>query len=800
MAKFQFQIAGHETTSGTLSFLFHNLLTHPETYHKAQEEVDRVLGDDALTVQHIPKLEYIDACLKETLRYQGPINLLTRRAKAPTKLAGKYEVTPDMTILGLMRGLHHDAAIWGDDVNDFKPERMIPSSKIPPGGLRPFGVGMRSCIGRTFAEQEMVIATALILQRFQVELADPNYVMHLKSTLTIKPDGLGLKFRRRPGKSDMVGLQGQAAGATHTAKHTHTEQNGTGDKRKMTVLYGSNSGTCKAYADELVARASAFQVDVRTLDSAVEHMPKDQPIVVIAPSYEGKPADNAKKFVAWLEHNADTQGLFKDIKYTVFGVGNSEWTATYQKIPHLLDDYLGKLGGDRIHDAGFIDVKYDPVGPWEDWLEGFMSSLGSEGAEEEGDITATVTASDSTTVIGGPKLVYGKVVENIEIADDSVGPPKKHIEIELPENTGYQTGDYLTILAHNHPDIIRRVQIRFGLKPDDKIVIAGTRKQFLQTPTPINVIELLAMRVELNTPITQRQLAKLATLTKDEKEKAALERLAETTVYEQEVLPKRFSVLDIVEDYPSCAISFAGYLDLLKAMAMRQYSISSSPLAPKNFGSSTLIASLSYDVHSGGEKAHPDRVFNGVASSYLARLKPGARLHCAVSSTNANFHLPRNTETPVIMIAAGTGLAPMRGFIEERAAIAAASGRKVGPALLYFGCRDYEKDYIYKSELEHWETLGAVSLRPAFSKRGPEGAKNWRYCPDRMWDEREEIAKLFGEGAKIFLCGSASKLAKSTAEVCKKIWKERHPEASDEDADKWLEKQRENRYVSDVFG
>lgn len=398
-------------------------------------------------------------------------------------------------------------------------------------------------------------------------------------------------------------------------------------------------------------------------------------------------------------------------------------------------------------------------------------------------------------------MVYGTVRENIQIADDSVGPPKKHIEIELPEGMTYRTGDYLTILAHNHPDIIRRVQLRFGLKPEDKVAIAGTRKAYLSTSIPIAVIELLGTRVELNTPITQRQLAKLAAATRDAKEKESLERLAQDEVYNKEVLPKRFSVIDILEDHPSCEITFGAYLDMLKGMAMRQYSISSSPISSKNFGSSTLQASISYDVHSGGELAHADRSFNGVASSYLAGLKPGNKIHCAVSSTNVAFHLPKTPETPIIMIAAGTGLAPMRGFIEERAAIAAAAGRKIGPAILYFGCRDFEKDYIYKAELEHWESLGAVQLRPVFSKRGPaDDTHTWKYVPDRMWDERDEIAKLFVDGAKIFLCGSASKLAKSTAATCKKIWHEKHPGASDEDADKWLESVRETRYVSDVFG
>jgi cytochrome P450/NADPH-cytochrome P450 reductase len=151
------------------------------------------------------------------------------------------------------------------------------------------------------------------------------------------------------------------------------------------------------------------------------------------------------------------------------------------------------------------------------------------------------------------------------------------------------------------------------------------------------------------------------------------------------------------------------------------------------------------------------------------------------------------------MVCAGTGLAPMRGFIQERATIKKARNATLGPAILYFGCRHHEKDFIYSDELKQWESDGVVSVRPCFSKIGPAGESK-QYVPDRMWEDREELAELFGkENGKIFICGSASKLAKSTAEVCKKIWLERHQQSSEDDAQAWLDRVKEDRYVSDVF-
>jgi len=377
----------------------------------------------------------------------------------------------------------------------------------------------------------------------------------------------------------------------------------------------------------------------------------------------------------------------------------------------------------------------------------------------------------------------------------------------------------LVVLPSNSAETIKRVAKRFNISADDVIKISGTNKAFLvslyariiigsllitfQSPgSSMSVFDLLATRVELATPASQRQIEALAKATPEDR-RTELSRIASEGVYQSEILPKRYSILDLLEDHPACELSFAAYIDMLKPLSPRQYSISSSPLAAAQFNiakshaQQTTLASITYDVHDTPAWSGNGRIFKGVASTYLSACEPGARIRCFVRPTNAAFHLPPDPETPIIMIAAGTGIAPMRGFIQERAAIASGGQQKLGPAILYFGCRHHEKDFIYAEELKQWEKDKVVSVRPAFSKTGPPGSA--KYVPERIWDEREEIAKLFLDGAKIFVCGSASKLAKSTAEICKKIWLEKNPGKSDEDANEWLDKQKEDRYVSDVF-
>ncbi|KAL8787186.1 MAG: hypothetical protein Q9195_007877 [Heterodermia aff. obscurata] len=740
-----FLSAGHETTSGTLSFLFYHFLKNPEKLQKAQQEVDQVLGDAPIELKHISQFKYIDACIKESLRINPPITGSNRHAQQDTTLGGKYEISKDNHIFTNIGGVQKDPAVWGDDSEMFRPERMLDFEKIPPDAWKPFGVGIRSCIGRAFAEQEMVLNVALILQRFQVEMADPTYDLTLKSTLTVKPKDFYIKVRRRPGKDSMVGLTG---GNVHASEAVNVAKQSTGrEKSKVVVAYGSNAGTCKAFAEDLQTNAPefGFEASVITLDQATENIPKGIPFVVITASYEGKPPDNAKKFVSWLEINGSA---LDGVQYALFGVGNSEWATTYHKVPKVIESLMNKQGAKQICTSSFADVKRDCTGDWENWVSTFWHTLQKTGqagsSEQKSELSLQVIKHDMPSTLGGQEMSWGIVKSARSLGGSEIGPEKRDLEVQLPEGSTYRT--------------------------------------------------------ELNSSATQRQLEVLLAHATSDDDKTALKSLTSDEVFQSQVLDRNYSLIDLLEDHTSVELPLASYIDMLKPLTPRQYSISSSPLAESHhLAPDTFTATITYDVHTAPARSGSSRTFHGVATSYLASLRPGSRIHCFVRPTNAAFHLPTDPTVPIIMIAAGSGIAPMRGFIEERAAIASARSIKLGPALLYFGCRDSELDYIYRAELADWERQGVVAVRPCFSKRGPEEGSVYKYTHERIWAERDEVARLFGEGAKIFVCGSASKLAKSTAGVLKKIWLERHPEKSEEDAEEALQAQKEERYVTDVF-
>ncbi|KAJ4998008.1 Bifunctional cytochrome P450/NADPH--P450 reductase [Colletotrichum sp. SAR 10_66] len=184
-----FLVAGHETTSGLLSFSIYYLVEHPEEMRKAREEVDRVIGDGPINVQHLQQLPFLDSVFRETLRLMptAPGYYVT-----PFKdeiIGGQYLVKPGEALCVLLHTLHRDPAVWGADAEEFKPDRMRNLDSIPKHAWKPFGNGMRGCIGRAFAWQEAQLVIAMLLRNFDIKKDDPGYKLKVKHLLTIKPAG-----------------------------------------------------------------------------------------------------------------------------------------------------------------------------------------------------------------------------------------------------------------------------------------------------------------------------------------------------------------------------------------------------------------------------------------------------------------------------------------------------------------------------------------------------------------------------------------------------------------------------------
>ncbi|CAM1511159.1 Fc.00g086720.m01.CDS01 [Cosmosporella sp. VM-42] len=804
-----FLIAGHETTSGLLSFSFYELLKHPAAYQKVQQEVDEVIGQGPIKLEHLNKLPYIAGVLRETLRLCSPIPAFGVEAFEDTLLGGKYLVRKGEVISALLSKSHLDPAVYGDDANEFNPDRMTEDnfqrlSEEFPNCWKPFGNGKRACIGRPFAWQEALLAMAMLFQNFNFTMEDANYHLEIQETLTIKPKDFHMRASLRHGMTPTE-LEQRLAGKGGVHHETSIKaapgaadvQNDAG--KPLAIFYGSNSGTCEALAQRLAGDAPLHGFHASTiapLDEAKENLPKDRPVVIVTASYEGQPPSNAAHFINWMESLKGKEA--EDVNYAVFACGHHDWVQTFHRIPKLVNSTLEMLGGTRLVTMGSADAAssdmFSDFETWEDetlWpvLKEKYGTSETEGSGSQAGISVEVTNNRK-------KTLRQDVEEALVVATKTLtasGPEKKHIEIQLPTGMTYKAGDYLAILPLNPKDTIRRVFKRFQLAWDAALKIQSDRPTTLPTNATITAFDVFAAYVELSQPATKRNILALVDVTEDKRVVQELEKLAGDD-YQEQITAKRVSILELLERYPSIALPIGSYLAMLPPMRVRQYSISSSPLADPS--KLTLTYSLLDAPSLSGQGRHV-----GVATHFLADLSAGEKLHVAVRPSTQAFHLPRDPEnTPIICIAAGTGLAPFRGFIQERAAMLAA-GRDLAPALLFFGCRSPAVDAIYADELSRWAKMGAVDIRYAYS-RATDQSEGCKYVQDRLWHDATDVFALWEQGAKAYVCGSRE-VGKAVEDVCVKLAvrsaKEKGTSIGEEEAKQWFEGIRNERFATDVF-
>src|SRR5260370_11612073 len=194
--------AGHVTTSTLLSFALYELIRHPAVLAKAYAEAARVLGDvlgRPPTAVQLGQLQYISQILKETLRLHPPVTLLTvQTIKDEETLGGKYRVTADQDLSILVPALHLDPSIWGDNADTFQPDRFLPDAeaKIPANAYKPFGNGVRACLGRAFAMQEAPLVLGMLLQHFEF-IDHTGYQLKIKEPVGLKPEVFKIQIRRK---------------------------------------------------------------------------------------------------------------------------------------------------------------------------------------------------------------------------------------------------------------------------------------------------------------------------------------------------------------------------------------------------------------------------------------------------------------------------------------------------------------------------------------------------------------------------------------------------------------------------
>ncbi|MEP6557741.1 MAG: cytochrome P450 [Burkholderiales bacterium] len=797
-----FLIAGHETTSGLLSFAVQLLLANPDVMRRARALVDDVMGRETPTLDHLAKLRYLEQILMESLRLWPTAPAFGVKPIEDTVLGGRYPLTTKDTVLVLEPMLHRDPAVWGADAESFRPERFAQeeAEKLPPNAWKPFGNGARACIGRTFAMQEAQLVLAMLLQRFDIVLEDPGYKLQVAETLTLKPHGLMIRAKLR-GEGGFA-MRGPIA--TPVQKLTATpaaDQVAAADAAPLLVLWGSNTGSCEMFARRIGSDAArqGYRATIGPLDQHAGALRAEVPVIVVTASYEGQAPDNAKQFLSWAE------GLPADaldgVRFAVFGCGNRQWARTYQAVPKRMDAALAAAGATRFRARGEADAGGDFFGAFDTWYQDLWAeldrALGREPVEREAamptlEVELVRAGRENALQLG--ELELGTVLENRELVDISApnARSKRHVQIALPAGMSYASGDYLAILPRNPPANVERALRRFGLASDSQIVVHKRPGAPSAIPAgyPIAAFDVLSGYVELAQPATRSQLVELAQLAQCPPERMELERLGGEEAYEADILRSRVSVLDLLERMQSCDVPLARFLAMLPMLRARQYSISSSPLADPNQASLTVAV---VDAPALAGHGH----YFGVASSHLAQMHPGDRVSVAVRPSQSGFHPPADPTVPMVLVCAGTGVAPFRGFLQERA-LQKAAGRDVATSLLFFGIDDPEVDYLYREQFAEWQAQGVVEVRLAcFKKPQAEGIE---FVQHRVWQDRADVQAMFQAGAQFFVCGDGKFMAPAVRDTFVRIYREASS-ADEAQAHAWADQMEHEhgRYVSDVF-
>jgi len=785
-----FLIAGHETTSGLLAFTINHLLKHPAVMTRARAEVDRVLGHDlskSPTLREVSGLSYIRQILNESLRLHPTAPAMQLTPYEDTVLGGRYAVKKRLPILALTTALHRDAKVWGENAHLFNPENFTPAKEKerPPHSFKPFGNGQRACIGSQFAMQESTLIIGMMLQRFNL-IDHTNYQLKVKETLTFKPDNFYLQVRART-EADREKVLEETGRQISQATNT-TLSLTAGHDTPLLVLYGSNMGSARQIAQRLAEEVCA--------------------------SYNGQPPDNAGAFYHWLEtlaQQTDTNSsppLSSDLQFAVLGVGNKDWANTYQQVPRLLDEWLDQLGASRMLARGEADARSDFFGQVDEYvpaawlasathfdlLDGSGPSAGSKATPRKTRYRVDELHEHSNAVAHFPDMQAFEVLENRQLAASSqaYGASKHHLSLRLPEGVEYKTGDHLLVMPRNRKSLVARVAARFGFEPDQQVAVM--RNTPGDDPLPVgeelSVAELLTYYIELQDPMSRRILKRLIEFIDCPNRRAEAQSLLESSDrFEQEVVQARMSLLQYLESAPECELPFELFLEFVAPMRPRYYSISSSALVePRSVDLSISV------LRSAAEDApDADGVFEGACSVYLSECAVGQSVTARVRSVESHFLPPADLSTPIIMIGPGTGVAPFRGFMQDRMWHMQSGKSELGAALLFYGCRHPDADFMYGEEMERWQRDSLVDLSVAFSRLGdgalPDASYHQiqGYVQHAIEDRAQEVWSLIEQGAIIYVCGDAAGMLPEVKRTLVALAQRHHKDFAEKESAQTLE-------------
>ena len=498
----------------------------------------------------------------------------------------------------------------------------------------------------------------------------------------------------------------------------------------LTVLFGSQTGTAERLAKRVANEGRPRGCDARVVDAAAHvsvDWSQEKNLLIVTSTYgDGEMPDNAQDFWNWLQ--TDAAKSLAGVRFSVLALGDTNY-AEFCAAGRKIDERLEQLGARRIHPRVDCDVDYEASAKaWIDAALGALSPM--NGAAPKPEISEVAPGASRPAAYSKANPFPARLLTNRRLNGDGSEKETRHFEISL-EGSGlaYEAGDALGVIPSNCPALVEDLLAALGCDGEEAVPVPGggelplrkalTTAYDMARPTS----ELMQRLGAQNAPL--REL--LAPERKDELKKWLWGR----------------EIIDLLLGTPDARFTPAEFVALLKKMAPRLYSISSSPKA--HAGQVHLTINVVRHQSYG-------RSSKGVCSTFLADRVSAETSVPVFVQTSHGFRLPANGDTPVIMIGPGTGVAPFRAFLHERRA----TGAK-GRNWLVFGEQRSTLDFYYRDELEPMLADGHLTrLDTAFSRDQVEKI----YVQHRLVERAADLWSWLQDGAHVYVCGDASRMAK----------------------------------------
>jgi len=500
-------------------------------------------------------------------------------------------------------------------------------------------------------------------------------------------------------------------------------------KRPLLVAFGSQSGNAESLAKRLAREASGrgFAARAAGLDSLQPaDLIQEQNVLLITSTWgEGDMPDNAVSFWDSLNQNGSSPKL-DGVQYSILALGDKNYGDTFCLAGRKLDVRLAELGAKRIVDRVDCDVEFDELA--KKWSTHAFTALSGSSAAASAAVVAPAEEEDAG--YSKKKPFPAKLIANVPLNSRGSSKDTRHIGFSLVgSGLTYEAGDALGVFVQNCPEVVDAVIAAHAFDPHAVVALPDGGSAPLR-----------------------------------------------------EALIKHYEVRSLYGRSPEAHLTLAAFMENLRKLQPRLYSIASSIKKHEN-EVHLCVAAVRYSSDGVAHK--------GVASTFLADRLPleettGIYFHAA-----NHFRLPADLTRPVIMVGPGTGIAPFRAFLEEREATQAS-----GKNWLFFGDQKRASDFLYHDQIIEWVQKGHLTrLDTAFSRDQEEKI----YVQTRMMQAATELWQWLEEGAHFYVCGDAKRMAKDVDDALHSIIQSAGGKTAVEAAAYVNQMKKEKRYARDVY-